>query len=177
MFFDHIVTGIRVQNIEFQYQINLEANNSYTGIAKDDVTVLAELYGRNSDNGDWKLVNSKTKEKRYRRSVSCSQNDVFDVVFNRGESLQNPFKTKVYICKPIVVFQQRSLEYSQYRASISFANLGPMYEMGLFTGRANSTVRVHFFYVCVLVCWCVWGYLIFVGVGDGFLMCLNACMK
>jgi len=139
LFFDHVVTGVRVQNIEFQYQIKLEANNSYTGIAKDDVVVLAELYGRNSDTAEWKLVNSKTKHKQYRRSVSCSQNDVFNVIFNPGDTIHNPFKTKVYICKPIVVFQQRSLEYSQYKSSISFANLGQMYEMGLFTGRANTT--------------------------------------
>jgi hypothetical protein len=130
-----------VQNIEFQYEVQLEGNNSYIGISKDDVMVSARLYGRNSNNEQWKLLNNGSNG--YRRSLTCSQNDVIEVIFNRPNVLHDPLSEKVYVCSAIVVFQQSGLVYSQYKASTSFLNLQPMYEIGLFTGIVNSTFHTN----------------------------------
>lgn len=100
--------------------------------------VAARLYGRNSNNEQWKLLNNGSNG--YRRSLTCSQNDVIEVIFNRPNVLHNPLSEKVYVCSTIVVFQQSGLVYSQYKASTSFLNLQPMYQVGLFTGIVNSTV-------------------------------------
>ena len=102
----------------------------------------ALLYGRNSNSQQWKLLHQPKKQTNtttlYRRSLSCSQTDVIDYIMN-PDGYQNLVRG-VYKCQPITVFKERALVYKQYRAAVTFTNLGPLYENGLLVGLATTQV-------------------------------------
>ncbi|KAG2389575.1 hypothetical protein C9374_014135 [Naegleria lovaniensis] len=117
-----IFEDISVYSMEFKYTVKFnpidKGNNTFAGILKDDLLMRGYLYGRNSKDEEWTLINTRKEDENITRSLACTQVGYIGPISYSG-------------CWPTTVFYSRVIRYSQYKTELYILNLENVHKAGL----------------------------------------------
>lgn len=126
-------------SMEMYFYLRLGFNASVTGVWKDDLRIESSIFGKNSKDGEWKLVSANTDDTTIKRSLRCNAYKSYADDEERTQP-DKEIGAKNQFCRDIIVYHVRWLEYRYYKVDLQFqeSNINELAVRGFFNGALDD---------------------------------------